>query len=119
MNINIKTTLMKITPEISEYIEKRFSSFERFFKDDTSTKCDIEIAKTTNHHKNGDIFRAEVHIVAKDKNIYASAEKEDCFIAIDMVKDEVLREIKTLKDKKQSIIRKSNVEIKKIIKGID
>ena len=118
MNIKIKTTALSLTPSISEYIEKRISPVEKFFENDSTIICDIEIAKTTNHHKNGDIFRAEVHIVAKDRNIYASSEKEDLYIAIDAVKDEVLREVKSTNARQRSLIRRGSAKIKELIKGI-
>ena len=86
MNINIKTTTISLTPAISEYVEKRLRSIEAFLQDDTTAQCDIELARTTNHHKQGDVFKAEVHIVAKDINIYASVEKEDLYAAIDIVR---------------------------------
>ena len=104
-------------PAISEYVDKRFDTLEKFFEDDTTVVFDLELAKTTNHHKNGDIFKAEVHIIAKGKNVYATAEKEDLYAAIDIVKDEVLREEKTLKEERQSFIRRGGSQMKDIIKG--
>lgn len=117
MNINIKTTTISLTPAISEYVEKRLRSIENFLQNDTTAQCDIELAKTTNHHKQGDIFKAEVHIIAKDINIYASVEKEDLYAAIDIVKDEVVRKIKSSKDKKQSLVRRGGAQVKNILKG--
>lgn len=118
MNINIKTTSFIITPAISDYIEKRLDAIEKFFKDDTTAKCDVELARTTSHHKQGGIFKAEIHIIAKDKNIYASSEKEDLYVAIDTVKDDVLREIKSSNDKQRSLIRRGGAQIKNILKGL-
>ena len=118
MNIKTKTTSLSLTPAISEYIEKRLSTIDKFFKDDTTAKLDLELAKTTNHHKKGDIFRAEIHIVANGINAYASSEKEDLYMAIDSVKDEILSEIKSSNKKQRSLIRKGGAKIKNIIKGI-
>lgn len=118
MNINIKTTTISMTPAISEYVEKHLDVVKRFTQDDPTAKCDLELAKTTNHHKHGDIFKAEIHIVAKGQNIYASVEKEDLYMAIDVLKDEVLRQLKSSKDKKQSMLRRGGAKVKNIIKGI-
>ena len=118
MNINIKTTTITLTPSISEYVDKRIGLIEKFLQDDSSVQCDVELAKTTSHHRQGDIFKAEVHIVGKDKNIYVSAEKEDLYAAIDAVKDEVLREIKSSNSKRRSLIRRGGAQIKNIIKGL-
>ncbi len=118
MNINIKTTTISMTPAISEYVEKHLDVVKRFTQDDPTAKCDLELAKTTNHHKHGDIFKAEIHIVAKGQNIYASVEKEDLYMAIDVLKDEVLRQLTTSKDKKQSMLRRGGAKVKNIIKGM-
>jgi putative sigma-54 modulation protein len=118
MNVNIKTTSLSLTPAISEYVEKRLSSIDKFFVSDTTAQCDIELAKTSNHHKQGDIFRAEVHITAKGMNTYASAEKEDLYAAIDEVRDEVLRLVKSTNEKQRSLVRRGGARIKDIIRGL-
>lgn len=118
MNINIKTTVLDLTPAISEYVEKRLDAIKKFFQDDSTAQFDIELAKTTNHHKNGDIFRAEIHIVAKGVNTYASSEKEDLYMAIDAVRDEVLRKVKSSNEKQRSLVRRGGAKIKNIIKGL-
>ena len=117
MNINIKTSTITLTPSISDYVEKRFQVAEKFLANDTTTKFDLELARTTNHHKHGDIFKAEAHIIAKGENIYASAEEEDLYAAIDKVRDEVMRKLKSLKDKRQSLMRRGGARVKNIIKG--
>lgn len=117
MNINIKTTNISLTDAISDYTTKRLDAITQFFKDDMTAKCAVELGKTTNHHKNGDIFRAEIHITAKDKDLYASSEEEDLYKAIDMVRDEMLREVRTSKERKISLIRKGGAKIKNILKG--
>ena len=118
MNIQIKTTTLSLTPAVSEYIEKRMASVSKFFENDSTVRCDIELARTTNHHNKGDIFKAEVHIVAKDKNVYASVEKEDLYVAIDLVRDDVIRNIVSSNDKKRSLIRRGGAKIKDLIKGL-
>ena len=118
MNINIKTTVLDLTPAISEYVEKRFDAVKKFFENDSTAQFDIELAKTTNHHKNGDIFRAEIHIVAKGVNTYVSSEKEDLYMAIDAVRDEVLRNVKSSNERHRSLVRRGGAKIKNIIKGI-
>ena len=118
MNINIKTTNIVLTEAISDYTSKRIHAIEKLFKKDSSAQCDIELALTTAHHKNGDIFRAEIHIIAKDKNLYASAEEIDLYRAIDAVRDEMLREARSVKSKKISLLRRGGARIKNMIKGL-
>lgn len=119
MNINIKGTNITVTEAIADYITKRCESFSKFFDPaDTAIMCDVEVGKTTNHHKQGEIFRAEIHIVAKDRNLYASSEKEDLYAAIDDVRDEIVSELSSLKDRKVTLVRKGGAKIKAMLKGI-
>lgn len=118
MNINIKTTSVTLTPAIQEYVSKRLEKINKLLADDPTAQCDIELAKTTEHHNKGDIFRAEIHIVAAGKNLYAANEKADLYAAIDAVKDEILREIQASKGKRISLIRRSGARVKNMIKGL-
>jgi len=118
MNINIKTTAITLTPAISDYTNKRLEKIAVLLAYDPGAQCDIELAKTTSHHQKGDIFRAEIHIVAKGKNVYASAEKDDLYTAIDCVQDEILSELRTDKGKRISMLRKGGAKVKSIIRGM-
>lgn len=118
MNINIKTSNITLTEAITDYTSKRLEAVKQFLQNDSTVHCEVELGRTTNHHKNGDIFRAEIHITGKDRDLYASAEEADLYRAIDMVRDEILREVRTLKEKKISLLRRGGAKIKNIIKGI-
>lgn len=117
MHINIKTTTISLTPGIHDYVEKHLDSIKKFLDNDPTAQCDLELGKVSNHHKQGDIFKAEIHIVAKDQNIYSSVEREDLYRAIDEVRDEVVRKLKSTKDKRQSLLRRGGAQIKNFIKG--
>jgi ribosomal subunit interface protein len=117
MTTNIKTTNISLTDAISEYTSKRMAAIADLLKDDTTVKCDVELGRTTNHHNKGDIFRAEIHIVGKGRDHYASSEEEDLYKAIDMVRDEMLREVRSSKEKKLSLIRRSGAKIKNFLRG--
>ena len=107
-----------MTPAISEYVNKRLKKIDGILSNDPSAQCDVELAKTTAHHQKGEIFKAEVHIVGAGKNVYASAEKNDLYAAIDAVRDEVLRELKASKGKRISLIRRSGARVKDMVKGL-
>lgn len=117
MNTNIKTTNISVTPEISSYIEKRIDKINKLVGNDPSAQCFIELGRTTEHHQKGEIFRAEIHIVAAGKNCYTASEKGDLFSAIDDAREEMLRELRAVKGKKISLIKRSGAKVKNIIKG--
>jgi putative sigma-54 modulation protein len=118
MNTNIKTTNISLTDAISDYVQKRLEKIKMLVGDDTSVQCDIELARTTAHHNKGDIFKAEVHIVGAGLNIYKSAEKEDLYAAIDEMRDGVLRELKSSREKNTSRIRRGGAAVKNMMKGL-
>jgi len=118
MNINLKGTNISLTPAITEYTNKRLGKISKMLSWDTSAQCDVELAKTTEHHNKGDIFKAEIHIVAAGKNLYASVEKDDLYAAIDFVRDDILRELKASKGKRISLIRRSGARVKDMVKGL-
>ncbi|MFA6314869.1 MAG: ribosome-associated translation inhibitor RaiA [Candidatus Paceibacterota bacterium] len=118
MNINIKTTSITLTPAISEYVAKRLDKIGKLLGNDPSIQCDVELARTTEHHQKGNIFRAEIHIVGSAKNAYASSEETDLYSAIDTVRDEILQEIRVGKGKKISLIRRSGARLKNMVKGL-
>ena len=118
MNIQIKTTGgFSLTPSIKEYVDKRIAGLEKFLNNDPTAFCSVDLSRTTAHHKNGDIFRAEIRIVAKNRDLYASSEKTDLYLAIDTTRDEIARKLASLKEKRISFVRRGGAKVKNIIKG--
>jgi ribosomal subunit interface protein len=120
MKHNIKTTNIFLTPAITDYVSKRLSHIDKFIRpeDSEAVMCYVDIGKTTKHHKAGDVFKAEFTIHIGGKSFRAVAEKDDLYTAIDAVNDEMANEIKSLKDKKVSLIRRGGAKIKSIIKSL-
>ncbi len=56
-------------------------------------------------------------MTGKDKDLYASAEETDLYKAIDMVRDEILREVRADKSKKISLVRRGGAKIKDMLRG--
>ena len=118
LNIKIKTTGISLTDSISKYAEKRLANVSKILGGDPSFICDLELGKTSAHHQKGDIFRDEIHIVGKGKDLYASAEDKDLYTAIDVMRDEILRELKASKGKRLSFIRRGGARVKSMVKGL-
>ena len=117
MKTNIKSTGITVTSNVSDYITKRLTKLEKLLKNDPSAQCDIELARITGHQK-GDIFHAEIHIVAASKNCYASADRSDLLWAIDEVRDSIMSELRAGKGKRVSAIRRSGARVKYMVKGL-
>jgi len=62
----------------------------------------VELAKTTNHHQKGRIYRAEVNVQVPGEMLRAEHIDDDLYKAIDMVHDEMLGVLKRVKEKKRA-----------------
>lgn len=117
MKINLKTKNFSLTPSIKSYLEKKLNSLDKFLLLDESIFADVEISKTTKHHQKGDVFRSEVNLNVPGRLIRAVAEKWDLRVAIDCVKNDIQKEIKTNKEKNISLYKKGARILKKNLKG--
>ncbi|MDD3662563.1 MAG: ribosome-associated translation inhibitor RaiA [Candidatus Pacebacteria bacterium] len=115
--INIKATNIELTNAINKYINKSLSRIKKFAKGGEVAGF-VEVGKTTNHHKQGDVYRAEIDISLRGEKFYSSSEKSDLYQAIDEVKEEIIRRITETKDKKQTLFKRGAVSVKKMIKGV-
>lgn len=119
MNINIKATNMELTNAIREYTTEKVSSIRKFLPPADTTNVFIEIGKESNHHQKGDdIFKAEIRMTIRGKEFFAEDRNADLHAAIDAVRDEAVREIKSDKEKSQTLFIRGARKIKKRIKGI-
>ena len=112
MKINIKATGIELTVAISEYAHKKIHKLERFLGNNPEAVAKVEVGKSTQHHKSGEIFRAEVHITGVGVNIYESSEQSDLYAAIDVVEDKVTNALIQKKGKRESLTRRSARRIK-------
>ena len=103
-----------LTPKQKEVL----TFIEKFIKEGEKVIAYVEVGKTTNHHKQGDVFRAEFNIEISGKKFYAVSEEADLYAAIDGVKEEIVRQITTTKDRKQTLFKRGAMSVKKMLKGV-
>ncbi|MEK7624615.1 MAG: ribosome-associated translation inhibitor RaiA [Patescibacteria group bacterium] len=104
MKINIKASNLDLTPALNQYIEEKVGSLSKFLKKyemEGDLNAQVEVARTTRHHHQGDVFRAEINLTLPKKVLRGVAEKNDIRIAIDEVKNELQREIVKYKELSQ------------------
>jgi len=79
-------------------------------------KCDVEVGKRSEHHQSGDIYRAEVNITEDGKLFRAEATGESINAAIDKVRDEMEKQLRRHKKKKDSLLRRGGARVKGMLK---
>lgn len=106
---------MDITPAIQEYLDKRLSGVEKFL--DENAIVEAELGKISNHHRSGDIFKAEFNVTVKGDFVRAVAEKEDLYSAIDVAREELFDILSSRKDKRQTLWKRGSQKIKDMLRG--
>lgn len=118
MRISIKATNIEMSEALRLYVTERIESVQKLTTaEEESLHAAVEIGKTTNHHKNGEVFRAEVNFHVAHTLIRAVAVKDDIYAAIDEMRDELARELTSFKDKDRTLMRKGAATIKRMMKG--
>ena len=104
MKIIIKATNIKLSPSINQYIEEKIGGLDKFLKkyDPNLIEARVEVGKTTRGQRQGDIFRAEVNLSIGGHLMRVEQTEESLIAAIDLVKDELKREIRRHKNKQET-----------------
>lgn len=120
MHITLKATNIELTEAVEEYVRKRAAGLEKNLPAEqaANARLSAEVGKTTAHHKSGEVFRAEFNLVLAGKPWRAVSEKADLYSAIDEAKEELLRIVRSQKDKKVSLLRRGGERVKKIVRGL-
>ena len=109
MRLDIKTTNLSLTPSLKIFIEEKILSLDKFLLDfnrQTDIPVWVEIGKTTQHHKKGQIFRAEAGIKLPKKLLYASAELPELHLAITELRSCLQQQINSYKSHLKKNIHK-------------
>ncbi len=113
MIIRIKGTQLELTAAIKKFVEEKLAPVERLISNidkDGSAQANVQIERTTYHHKHGDVLRAEINLRLPARMIRAEAANDDIRIAIRTAAEELLAEVKKYKGKsitKRRIARKT------------
>jgi ribosomal subunit interface protein len=102
MQIDIKTTNLDLTPALKIYLEKKLNSLHRLlkkFEEKTEIYIRVELARTTYHHKKGNVFYAETNLSLPKSLLRAESSASNIRTAINLLIDKLKQEIKKYKDK--------------------
>jgi ribosomal subunit interface protein len=119
MKINIKGTGIELTPAITAYVEKKISAIEKYVEGSANAVAQVEVGRSTQHHKSGEVFKAEVHIIGGGLDLYAVSEQADLYAAIDLVKDDIVHNALHVKGKRFTLMRRGGRMVKDMMKGLN
>src|SRR3989344_2668477 len=105
MRVILKGKNTDLTPALRAYIEQKIIKPAKqllAFADASDPLLEIEIARTTRHHKKGRVWWAEANLKLGKRLIRAEHIGEDPHEVIDLVEEELKREIKAFKGKSKT-----------------
>lgn len=117
--ISIKGTNVTLSPSITDTIEKKFLALSKFTaRMEPMVELSVEVGKTTRHHKKGLIWRAEAILRVPHAVLRAEVTDIGLYGAIDLLKDELERQIKTRKEKGRAKVLRG-ARVAKKLKSFD
>lgn len=102
MRIQLYVNKMNVSPDVRLGIEEKLLSLSRFLKRMEAggeLLLEVEIARSTKHHRSGDVFYAEATIKVPGKTLRAEEYGENVLNSIDGVRDKLKHEIIRFKEK--------------------
>lgn len=120
MRIQIKTKNFSLTAFLKKFVEEKINSLEKIIKPfqaagkgKPEVSAQVEIEKTTLHHKKGDVFRAEANLTLFGEVLRAEAESDDLKTSVNQMRTELQREIGKTKEKIKDITERKERVAKK------
>ena len=98
MQTDIKATNMDLTDAIRAFVQEKMDSLDAKTKRfGEVVRAEVEVGMTSQHHKSGEIYRAEVHVRLPGKVVYVESTDKDLYTAILTAKKEAERQIVSYK----------------------
>ncbi len=92
MTLNIRHRHVELTEAIKAYVQDKMGALKKYTG--MIRHADVEVGKTTTHHKNGDIFVCRALLELENGNIVRiDREANNLYKAIDKVKDHARQEL--------------------------
>ena len=105
MHINIRASKIEMTPALEEFVGLKLQPLMRLLKQYENTGSallEIEFARTTTHHKKGDVFYAEGMLKLPHGVLRAESTENDIHLAFQEMVKKLQGEIKKFKEKRSS-----------------
>ena len=102
MRILLKSTLLELTDALREYARKRMEPISKVlkgFEEKNECTLDMEVARTTRHHRKGDVYYIEITLPLPKKTIRIEQYGDDLRVCIDSAQKRCMLSVKEYKEK--------------------
>jgi ribosomal subunit interface protein len=112
-NLTIQCKDFELTDAIKDYATDKMVYLEKFLNHDAAEATfNLRLGKTALSRQNGNIYYAEVSIHTPEKNYGGRIESDDTYVAIDLLKDELARNISHHRDKVRTLEKREAQKFK-------
>lgn len=94
---------MDLSPATIDYINDKIQSLDKYverFEEKGAINVEVEITRSSHHHKHGDVYTAHVNLVLNGDTLRVEKTGEDVHALIDEVKDTLKGEVLKYKERK-------------------
>lgn len=114
----MKATNLELTDSISAHVAERVESLGRMLRRwGDEAEAYVEIGRTTRHHRQGEVYKAEMNLRFPGGLVRVVREETDIYMAIDRMRDEVLQELAKYKGKRRARFERG-ARIAKFLKSL-
>ena len=112
--VNYKYNNLVGTKQLTELLEQKLESLQKFIKEGSAIVCDVEFEKV-GAHQNGKVHRIEVNLSIDGTLHRAEATEESFEEAIDAVRNELSAELSRAKDKQVTLDKAAGRSAKELL----
>ena len=119
MKITIEAAGTELTPALKIFIESKFKPLVKLvekLEGKGEAEIVLEVSRTTRHHHKGLVFRAKGNLKFGKTLLRAEANGESIRAAVDILKDELKREIVGFKERFSVLAKRGARSAKKYIR---
>lgn len=110
MNLQIKGTKYKPTPEIVEQAERQAAPLAKLLSGKGAARAMLELERAVGGQKKGDIWRAELTVTEGKKRFRAESLKAKLDHAVTTVMRDVAQELRRAKTKAEASVKKGGAK---------
>ncbi len=108
MQLQLTGKNIELTPALKAYVDDKIGGLEKYNEQITQMRVTLEDVREE-HTKQ---FKATVQIQAGHEVLFTEEVAADMYAAIDIIKDEMLRQLRDLKAKLETKHRKANASMR-------
>lgn len=120
MRITIRQKNLEITPALATYVESKVVKPVRRLLKWVSEKelpiLDLELGRSTRHHQKGKVYQARASLALDGKLLRAEVDDVDIRTALDLLQEELEREILSYKNRLTALARRGSRQAKRLLR---